>query len=131
MHWMGDQSKTLFDDKIAVTEVIRCPSDGTSDRDRDKSTDKELAWVNTTRNYLISNAGEMCFFLWAEDFQSAPISTQHISTTAVQQCMDNDPVKLRRDLWGHLNLAIPVTSGDRVAFDNAPPGKGLDAWRRL
>ena len=45
--------------------------------------------------------------------------------------MDHDPTKLSRDLWGHLNLAIPVQSGDRVAFDNAPPGNGFDTWRRI
>ena len=45
--------------------------------------------------------------------------------------MDNDPTRLSRDLWGHSNLIIPVTSGDRAAFDNAPAGNGLDAWRRI
>ena len=45
--------------------------------------------------------------------------------------MDADPHKLSRDLWGHLNLAIPAASNDRAAFDNAPAGNGLDAWRRI
>ena len=135
-YFIGEQgggSRTLFDDKIAAAEVMRYPSDGVSDRDRDKAVDKKLAWVKSTRNYLISKAGEMEDLLkWAEDFQSQPVTPHHVQEIIDQgHCLDSDPHKLSRDLWGYLNLAIPPTSGDRVAFDNAAAGNGLDAWRRI
>ena len=79
-----------------------------------------MAWVKTTRNYIISKAQEMeHLLLWAEGLQSTPVTDHHIlHSSCAGHCMDHDPTKLGRDLWGHLNLAIPVTSGDRVAFDS-------------
>ena len=69
---------------------------------------------------------------WAEDFQSQTVMLQHIQEVIQQgHCMDVDPHKLSWDLWGHLNLAIPATSGDRTAFDNVAAGNCLDAWRRI
>ena len=132
-HWASDPSKTLFEDTIAVTEVMRYPAEGAGDRDRERAVERKLAWVKTTRNYFISKAPDMEFLLlWAEDFQSRPATNQHTSSMADSgQCMDHDQLKLSRDLWGHLNLVLPVTSADRTAFDLAPPGNGLDAWRRI
>lgn len=110
----GHQSRTLFDDKIAVTEVMRYPPDGSSEKERERATERQLAWVKSTRNYLISKASEMEMLLkWAEDNQSQPVTSQQIQEAIDQgHCMDADPHKLSRDLWGHLNLAIPAASSD-------------------
>ena len=66
---MKCHSKTLFEDNIAVTEVMGHPADGAGDKEREKAVERKLAWVKTSRNYLISKAPEMEFLLlWAEDF---------------------------------------------------------------
>ena len=108
----------MFDDKIAAAEHMRY-SDGTK------------SWLKTTTNYLISKAHEMKDFLpWAESFQSQVITPQHVRALAdAGICSDVEPEKLSKDLRGYLNLC--PTGSEKVAFDNADPGNGFDAWRRV
>ena len=58
-------------------------------------------WLKTATNYLISKAYEMASFLpWTEQFQSSVIIEADIrGLTESGFCIDNDPVKLSRDLW--------------------------------
>ena len=92
--WIGEQGsfgKTLFDDKVAGTEVMKYP---------EGNTERKFAWARSTRNYLISKASEMEVMLkWSEDFQGAPILRQHIEAYGQSGlCLDHDPMKLSRDL---------------------------------
>ena len=115
----GDK-KPVFDEKTATSEVMKYPE-----------SNQEL-WMKTTRNYLIGRANEMEQFLeWAESWKSHPISKAAVASLAQSNvCMDNEPLKLSKDLWSYLNLAL-AGAKDRSGLDNADPGNGFDAWRRI
>ena len=119
----------MSDDKIAVTETMRYPADDSTEKEKEKATEKKSACFKTTRKYFISKAGEMDQLLfWAENLQAEAVTQGHVADYA------NCGVCLKclgKDLWGHMNLAISASSGDRTAFDNAPPGNGFDACRRI
>ena len=80
---------------------------------------------------VISKAFEMSKLLpWAESAQGATITEAHVAYLASSdECMDNDPQRLSRDLWGYLNLALTGKAKD--AFKNVEKGNGFDAWRTL
>ena len=134
-YYCGDRDReshrSLFDDKVAVADVMRYPLP--TQTGQEVAIDKKMAWSKSTRNYFISKAQEMERILkWAESFQTTTIVSQHVEDLINQGlCMDNSPGKLSRDLWGFLNLNISGTSKDRSLFDGAVGGNGLDAWRRL
>ena len=44
-------------------------------------------------------------------------------------CMDHDPQRLSRELWGYPNLSL--TGNAKLAFKNVEKGNGFDAWRRV
>ena len=44
-------------------------------------------------------------------------------------CSDHDPTRLSFELWGHLNLCLH--GEEKIMFNNAEPGNGFDAWRRI
>ena len=70
--------------------------------------------------------------VWAEDVQAELVTQGHLADYVNSgACLNHDPERLGKDLRGHMNLAILASSGDRTAFDNAPPGNGFDAWRRI
>ena len=117
---IGGDKKPVFDEKTATTEAMKYPE-----------TNQEL-WMKTTRNYLIGRANEMEQFLeWAESWKSHPISKAAVASLAhSNMCMDHEPLKLSKDLWSYLNLAL-ASAKDRSGLDNADPGNGFDAWRRI
>ena len=68
----------------------------------------------------------------AEYFQAEPVAQGHVADYVNSGAyLNHDPERLGKDLWGHMNLAISDSSGGRNAFDNAPPGNGFDAQRRI
>ena len=44
-------------------------------------------------------------------------------------CSDHDPTRLSFELWGHLNFCLH--GEEKIMFNNAEPGNGFDAWRRI
>ena len=67
---------------------------------------------------------------WAESAQAQTITEAHITAVASSDvCLDNDPQRLSRELWGYLNLAL--TGNAKLAFKNVEKGNGFDAWRRV
>ena len=68
----------------------------------------QRAWLETTRNYLISKASEVHKLLpWAESAQGQTIMESHVSyIESSGLCLDRDPQRLSRELWGYLNLAL-------------------------
>ena len=84
------ERKPVFDDKMATATNMKYDSSA------------KLEWFKTTRKFLISEAFEMCHLLnWAENFQSAIISNQHIQRVIENGfCFDGDPMQLSADLWG-------------------------------
>ena len=121
-HFIGD--KPVFDEKTATSEAMKYP-DGSDMRARDQ-------WMKTARNYLIGRAGEMeMFLLWAENWQSHPISKADVASLAQSNvCMDHDPSKLSKDLWSFLNLSM-AGARDKSHLEHADPGNGFDVWRRI
>ena len=54
---------------------------------------------------------------WAESAQAVTITEGHVaSLQSSNDCMDNEPSKLSRDLWGYLNLSR--TGNAKLAFNN-------------
>ena len=117
---ISSDKKPVFDEKTATSDAMRYPE-----------ANQEL-WMKTTRNYLIGKANEMEQFLeWAESWKSHPISKAAVASLSHSNvCMDNEPMKLSKDLWSYLNLAL-ANAKDRSGLDNADPGNGFDAWRRI
>ena len=100
-----DGGKSIFDDKVAVADVMRYPS---AAQGSEIPVDRKMAWAKSTRNYFISKAQEMERVLkWSESFQTTAISIQHIEDLNKQGfCMDHTPGKFNRELWGFLNLNV-------------------------
>ena len=95
------------------------------------SESDKKGWIKTTRNYLVSKAFEMAMFLpWAESAQEHTITHAHVNGLSSLDVMsDADPLKLSKDLWGYLNLAL--TGKQKEVFNSVESGNGFEAWRRL
>ena len=112
--------RAIFEDKVAVAPNMQY-----------KGSDK-VAWLKTTSNYLCSKAFEMSkLLLWAESAQEHAITEQHISALSESgMCMDVHPIRLSRDLWGYLNLAISDLK-EKATFNTVTQGNGFEAWRKM
>ena len=132
-HYVGERDfhRSLFDDKIACMPNIMYPVP--TQAHHEVALDKRLAWAKTNRNYFISKAGELDMILkYVESFGAEPITPGHVEDMGNRGFMTEFTLpKLSRDMWGYLNLNIPAVSKDRTLFNNANPGNGFDAWRRL
>ena len=132
-HYIGDRDshKTIFDDKIACMANMMYPM--SAQPHMEVPIDKKLAWAETARNYFTSKAAELELLLkHVESFGDEVVTPGHIEDMGNRGFMlEHNPMKLSRDMWGYLNLNIPATSRDRASFNNATPGNGFDAWRRL
>ena len=97
---VGDK-KSLFEDKIAISPAMLY------------SDENKREWLKTTRNYPISKAFEMKHFLpLAESAQNQTVTEAHVkSLRSTDYCMDTEPSKLSRDLWGYLNLRLTCEKG--------------------
>ena len=88
--------KSVFEDKVAISPVGQY------------NEGQKQEWVKTTSNYLVSKAFEMAAFLpWAESAQAHPITHEHVNAlTESGYMVEVEPLRLSKDLWGYLNLAI-------------------------
>ena len=79
-----DSTKSLFDDKVAVADVMRYPSNPHSGTE--VPVEKKIGWSKSARNYFISKAQEMELVLvWAKSFRrprSRPSTLKHWGTVS-------------------------------------------------
>lgn len=110
---MSDSRNQLFEDKVAIASNMQYSEEG------------KRTWLKTMRNYLISKAFEMNKLLpWAESAQYTTLIDAHIAALEnSDDCMDNDPHRLSRELWGTLTLHLRAVR--RLRLTTSRKGMGL------